>query len=139
MKRSSSILALRPYILLAVAFLVACDGGESTEQAIPTTDGGQTTVQPTSTTNSGPVTGQLTPTEGRAAAGCATLSSGRRHTCGLREDSSVMCWGDNQYGQASPPERETVAAISSGRGHPCGLREDGPVLCWGDLPVVIHP
>ena len=32
-----------------------------------------------------------------------SVSSGFTHTCGLRSDGSVACWGDDQYGQATPP------------------------------------
>ena len=59
------------------------------------------------------------------------MSSGSTHICGLREDSSAACWGDNDYGQSSPPEGETFTAMSSGTGHTCGLRQDGSAVCWG--------
>ena len=32
-----------------------------------------------------------------------SVSSGELHTCGLRVDGSVDCWGDDEYGQSSPP------------------------------------
>ena len=75
---------------------------------------------------SGQPTEQPTPTERFAA-----ISSGTLHTCGLREDGSAVCWGNNAYGEASPPEGETFTAISSGSSHSCGLREDGSAVCWG--------
>ena len=59
------------------------------------------------------------------------ISSDSGYGCGLREDGSPVCWGDNSDGQASPPEGETFTAISSGYSHACGLREDGSPVCWG--------
>ena len=43
-----------------------------------------------------------------------------------------MCWGNNEYGQASPPSDERFTAISAGGYHTCSLREDGAAVCWGD-------
>lgn len=32
-----------------------------------------------------------------------TVTVGRSHACGLREDDTVVCWGSNGEGQAEPP------------------------------------
>ena len=59
-----------------------------------------------------------------------------RHTCGIRSDGTVACWGSNTngngiyVGQADPPS-VTLAAISAGSLHSCGLRTDGTIECWG--------
>ncbi|MDE2822915.1 MAG: RCC1 domain-containing protein, partial [Chloroflexota bacterium] len=42
----------------------------------------------------------------------------------------VVCWGNDLYGQATPPEGE-FASVSAGRFHTCGVRADGSVACWG--------
>ena len=31
------------------------------------------------------------------------ISSGDSHTCGIRIDGSIECWGSDDYGQSSPP------------------------------------
>ena len=59
------------------------------------------------------------------------ISSGASHTCGLRSNGSVACWGRNEYDQATVPAGETFTAISSGVSHTCGLRSNGSVACWG--------
>ena len=48
------------------------------------------------------------------------ISSGSNHTCALRDDSSPVCWGSDEHGQASPPKSEHFTAISSGTYHSCG-------------------
>ena len=54
--------------------------------------------------------------------GFASVSAGALHTCGMRPNGSVECWGANYYfGQAVPPQRE-FASISSGGTHTCGAR-----------------
>ena len=34
------------------------------------------------------------------------VSAGGYHTCGVRTDGSVACWGWNEFGSAMPPEGE---------------------------------
>ena len=60
----------------------------------------------------------------------ASVSAGLLHTCGLRWDGSVECWGSDEFGQASPLSGE-FASVSAGGFHTCGLRRDGLVECWG--------
>jgi hypothetical protein len=52
-------------------------------------------------------------------------------TCGVRNDGSLTCWGDNSYGQATPPTG-SFTQVSAGTFHTCGIRSDGSVSCWGD-------
>ena len=70
--------------------------------------------------------GEATPLEGKFA----SVSAGSNHTCGLRLDGSVACWGRAQEGQATPPEGE-FSSVSAGGSHNCGLRLAGSVACWG--------
>ena len=53
------------------------------------------------------------------------------HTCEVRTNGTVTCWGKNDYGQASPPAGP-FQSISVGNWHTCGLRADGTIACWGD-------
>ena len=32
-----------------------------------------------------------------------TISAGFEHSCGVRTDGTLACWGRNEFGQASPP------------------------------------
>ena len=58
------------------------------------------------------------------------LSSGFYHTCGLRDDDSISCWGANSYGVTNPPEG-SYQAIASGSRHTCAIAADGSISCWG--------
>ena len=60
-----------------------------------------------------------------------SISTGRAHSCGLREDGTAVCWGSNQDGKASPPARERFISVKAGVSHSCGLRRDGTAVCWG--------
>jgi Regulator of chromosome condensation (RCC1) repeat/PEGA domain len=58
------------------------------------------------------------------------VSSGRIHTCGIRTDGSIACWGDKSWGAATPPAG-TFTSISAGRHHTCGVNTKGTIACWG--------
>ena len=69
--------------------------------------------------------------EGRPTAGSfVSVSAGYEHTCGVRSDGSVACWGYNGNGQATPPA-DSFDSVSGGGDHTCGVRSDGSVACWG--------
>ena len=75
------------------------------------------------------------------------IASSQRHSCALREDGTIACWGDNWGGQLGSGQtgeelEESVVpvqvaditdaiAIATGDQHSCALREDGTIACWG--------
>ena len=71
------------------------------------------------------------------------ISSTATTACGLEFGGSVTCWGDDRFGQSSPPIGsnstgeiawpllEGVESIAAGSGHACALDRDGRVSCWG--------
>ena len=72
----------------------------------------------------------LTVTASRPAGGYTAVDAGGSHTCALRSDSTVTCWGDNEEGQTDAPSG-TFTTIDVGWNHSCGLRTDDTVACWG--------
>ena len=60
----------------------------------------------------------------------AAVSVGGNHTCAIRSDGTLECWGHNYRGQATPPEG-TFVAVSAGMEHACAIRTDGTMTCWG--------
>jgi hypothetical protein len=56
------------------------------------------------------------------------------HSCGLKTDDTIVCWGSNLAGQApNPAPAGTFKEISAGFLHSCGIKTDGTLLCWGEL------
>lgn len=58
------------------------------------------------------------------------LSAGEYQTCGLRDDGKILCWGQDDVDQASPPAL-SFRALSEGEKHGCGVVNDGTLACWG--------
>jgi alpha-tubulin suppressor-like RCC1 family protein len=54
----------------------------------------------------------------------------RKLHCELKSDGTLACWGENSYGQATPPAG-TFRQISAGGYHSSGIKSDGTLLCWG--------
>ena len=59
------------------------------------------------------------------------ISAGLSHTCSLKADASIACWGDNAEGQAPASVTGPFTAVSAGYLHTCGLKPDGSASCWG--------
>ena len=32
-----------------------------------------------------------------------SVNAGSSHSCGIKTDGSIVCWGDDTYGQSTPP------------------------------------
>ena len=68
---------------------------------------------------------------GTRSASFTQVSASAGHSCGVRSDGSVLCWGGNGDGQAVAPSG-SFTQVSASVGHSCGVRSDGSVVCWGD-------
>jgi alpha-tubulin suppressor-like RCC1 family protein len=93
--------------------------------------------------DSGIGTARATPTQVGVATDWTTLALGNNHSCGLKANGSLHCWGRNDYGQlglGDATDRTTPtqvgfatdwAAIGLDRQHSCGIKTDGSLHCWG--------
>lgn len=88
------------------------------------------------------------------ARGWRAVSVGGAHTCAIRLDRSLFCWGANGSGQlgvanargkcggrrTSPCEgiptavasSKRFATVSAGQRHSCGITTEGALYCWGE-------
>ena len=77
--------------------------------------------------------GQTSVPEGRYKA----VSAGLFHSCGLRVDGTITCWGSGRSVGPYPPESfpsdGQYTAVTAGGDHSCALRSDGTVTCWGGI------
>ena len=58
------------------------------------------------------------------------VSAGGFHTCGVKIDDTVDCWGWDGWDQLALPAGK-FAQVSAGDRHTCGVRTDDTVDCWG--------
>jgi len=76
------------------------------------------------------------------------ITAGDAHSCAVRRDGTVWCWGDDLHGQlgrggaggpdayaSSPVRVEGVVdavEVRAGGAHSCARMRSGTVACWGD-------
>lgn len=60
------------------------------------------------------------------------LSTGRRHSCWLKEDASIVCWGYPEWGRLDAPATGSYVQVSAGSEHSCAVADDQSVVCWGN-------
>src|SRR6202008_4786289 len=60
------------------------------------------------------------------------------HSCAVREDGSVTCWGAGAAGASGFPNFAQSAApagsfsqVAAGEAHSCAITAEGWVSCWG--------
>ena len=63
------------------------------------------------------------------------ISAGKHHTCAIRHDQTLDCWGDDARGQATPPTTGQFRMVSAGGNHSCGITVEQGLVCWGDQEV----
>ena len=60
------------------------------------------------------------------------IALGGYHTCALKADGTLSCWGNNDEGQTNVPAGlSNVSAIAAGLLHTCAVKTDGTLSCWG--------
>ena len=73
----------------------------------------------------------------------AEIAAGGAHTCVRLEDTSVRCWGANDFGQLGDATKtarpspvilagvRNVLGLAAGGAHTCAIYADKSVWCWG--------
>lgn len=50
------------------------------------------------------------------------IAAGYEHSLAMKSDGSIVAWGQNNYGQATPPDGNDFLAIAAGEEHSLALR-----------------
>jgi regulator of chromosome condensation (RCC1) repeat-containing protein len=75
--------------------------------------------------------GRASPTRVAVRGRFTQLALGWGHTCALRSDAKVFCWGGGHPKPAPIALPADVVELTAGGQHSCARRRDGSVWCWG--------
>ncbi len=126
-------------------FNTAIAAGAAYAVTVQTQPAGQTcTVQnATATANTNVTNVAVSCQDTSVPAVTGPLSSMGGHTCAIKDDLTVACWGDNSnyaLGDGTAIDRSfpvtvtglvDVVEVSVGTTHSCARKSDGTVWCWG--------
>ena len=62
------------------------------------------------------------------------VDAGKNHTCGIKRDNTLECWGDNTQGQTDAPEGQFLS-VSAGGVYSCGIDFQNQLQCWGHAAI----
>lgn len=68
--------------------------------------------------------------------GYSALAGGDEFTCGLELEGTIVCWGDDSFGQLAAPAG-AYTQVTAGAQHACGLTDAGEIVCWGSEDAVL--
>ncbi len=63
--------------------------------------------------------------------GVRQLAAGIAHTCVLKDDGSVHCWGDTSDSRTVVPQQSQYISVGTGERTTCAVTTDGQLSCWG--------
>ena len=65
-----------------------------------------------------------------------SVSVGEKHSCAVRKDGTVACWGEDDHGQASPPEERFSSVFRGALTTPAGFASMAPSAAgeWSAMP-----
>jgi len=55
---------------------------------------------------------------------------GYHHACAIDSGQAIRCWGENYYGEATPPTGN-FSQVDAGEDHTCAIATDSTLSCWG--------
>ena len=67
------------------------------------------------------------------------VDAGKNHTCGIKLDNTLECWGDNTQGQTNAPEEGQFLSVSAGGVYSCGIDFENQLQCWGHAAISSPP
>ncbi len=125
--------------LLLAALLAACGDLSKpvSRQVTQTPTAQQAALRPRAVATTATPAPTVTTTDARRMADAPggpeliQVATGENHTCVLRGDGQVMCWGTNDQGQLDLPKDTRFRQITSGWRFSCGIQTEGTVNCWG--------
>ena len=91
----------------------------------------QTVTEPVWTSSHVETPGTGVPSTPLPAPTFTQINGGQYHTCAVRGDNVIDCWGKNSEGQSIKPGGAFMD-VSAGTWHTCGVKTNGTIACWGN-------